>query len=375
VKLMSQGPLVSAIPFQAGAGYLPGLDGLRAISILLVLLSHLGFEKFVPGGFGVTIFFFVSGFLITRLLVGEQNKRAGAIDLPNFYIRRFLRLMPALLVFVAVATVVATSLGNRPDIIHILAACLYFVNYHDVLVTALGWPVIEMPWGHLWSLAVEEHFYLLFPAALAFLGKTHAGRLRLVVIAISVSLVWRVVAMQGLNFSFDYINQATETRMESILWGCLLAIVMDGASLRPAKLQWLVGWHWVALGLVATLFTIGFRDEFFRATWRYSVQGGALFVLVFNLYALPSARFAIDILEVKPLQFLGRLSYSLYLWHFIIYTLVGELGGSKILTPPLMIVALITSFGVACLSYYFVERPLFALRKRFGGHPVEGLMR
>ncbi|MFN9937567.1 MAG: acyltransferase family protein, partial [Hyphomonadaceae bacterium] len=87
------------IPFKADGGYMPGLDGLRAISILIVVIAHVGFENLIPGGLGVTVFFFVSGFLITRILVAEQNQHAGAINLPGFYLRRFLRLAPALLVF------------------------------------------------------------------------------------------------------------------------------------------------------------------------------------------------------------------------------------------------------------------------------------
>jgi peptidoglycan/LPS O-acetylase OafA/YrhL len=376
----ASGPFSGAVNFKAGAGYMPGLDGLRALSILIVLVAHLGFEKVVPGGLGVTIFFFVSGFLITRILVGEQNKTDGKIELGGFYIRRFLRLMPALGVFIMGSWLLMTPFGGKPLGIQLAAACLYFMNYYKVLGDNFGWEPVIVPWGHLWSLAVEEHFYLIFPAALALFGKDHMSRMRLVIGAIIASAVWRAFIVTHLGWEGSYTYEATETRLESIAWGCLLAIMLDGAPREKARIGWLVGWPWVAIGLSAVLFTLIFRDEAFRATWRYSVQGAALFLLVLNLYALRSARFAIDLFEIKPLRWIGRLSYSLYLWHWpmiwIAFKMLGlELGSDERLTLPVMAAVVIASFVFASASYYFVERPLFALRKKFGGTPVEDLAR
>jgi peptidoglycan/LPS O-acetylase OafA/YrhL len=377
---LAQGPFSGAVPFQAGAGYLPGLDGLRALSILIVLIAHLGFDKIVPGGLGVTIFFFVSGFLITRILVGEQNKSDGRIDLGPFYIRRFLRLMPALAVFIIVSWLLITPFGGKPTGSQIAAASLYFMNYHKPLGDVFGWPEIVIPWGHLWSLAVEEHFYLIFPAALALFGKTHSARIRLILGAIIASALWRFVLVNYLGGTGDYTYEATECRLESIAWGCLLAVTLDGAPRENACLGWLVGWQWIVVGLGAVLFTLLFRDEIFRATWRYSVQGIALFVLVLNLYALRSMRFAIDLLEIKPLRWIGRLSYSLYLWHWpmiwIAFKVTGlELGSDQMMSLPTMAAVVVASFACASASYHLVERPLFGLRKKFGGTPVESLAR
>jgi peptidoglycan/LPS O-acetylase OafA/YrhL len=375
-----KGPFSGAVPFKAGAGYMPGLDGLRAISILIVLVAHIGFDKIVPGGLGVTIFFFVSGFLITRILVGEQNKSDGNIELGGFYIRRFLRLMPALAVFVLGSWALMTPFGGKPLPAQIGAASLYFMNYYQVLGAQFGWDRLLVPWGHLWSLAVEEHFYLVFPAALAVFGRTHSSRLALIVGVILASALWRVFIIHFLGWDSEYTYQATECRLESLAWGCLLAVLLDGAPRENARLGWLVGWPWLAIGLGAIVFTLIYRDEAFRGTWRYSVQGIALFVLVLNLYALRSARFAIDWLEIKPLRWIGRLSYSLYLWHWpmvwIAYKISGiALGGEDRLSLPMMAVVVMFAFGFAMASYYGVERPLFALRKKFGGTPVESLAR
>jgi peptidoglycan/LPS O-acetylase OafA/YrhL len=376
----SSGPFAGAVSFRAGAGYMPGLDGLRALSILIVLVAHLGFEKLVPGGLGVTIFFFVSGFLITRILVGEQNKSGGKIELGSFYIRRFLRLMPALGVFIAGSWLLITPFGGKPMVSQAAAASLYFMNYYKILGDAFGWEKLLVPWGHLWSLAVEEHFYLIFPAALALFGKSHAARLRLVLGAIIASALWRYVIVVHLGWSGAYTYEATDCRLESIAWGCLLAIMLDGAPRENARIGWLVGWPWVVLGLGAILFTLVFREETFRATWRYSMQGMALFVFVLNLYALRSARFAIDLFEIMPLRWIGRLSYSLYLWHWpmiwIAFKISGlELGSTDRMSIPTMAAVVIASFAFASASYYGVERPLFNLRKKFGGTPVESLAR
>jgi peptidoglycan/LPS O-acetylase OafA/YrhL len=288
--------------------------------------------------------------------------------------------MPALAVFIIGSWLLIVPFGGKPQGIQVAAASLYFMNYYKILGDIFGWQTLMVPWGHLWSLAVEEHFYLIFPAALAVFGTTHSARIRLILGAIVASALWRFVFVSILGGSGDYTYEATECRLENIAWGCLLAVMLDGAPRENARLGWFVGWPWVAAALVTILFTLLFRDEAFRATWRYSVQGAALFVLVLNLYGLRGARFAIDLFEVQPLRWIGRLSYSLYLWHWpmiwIAFKVTGlELGSDDRLSLPVMGLVVIASFACASASYYFVERPLFSLRKRFGGTPVESLAR
>ena len=180
-----------------GGAYLPALDGLRAVSILLVVLSHLGLDRVVPGAFGVTLFFFISGFLITRQLAGGLA-RDGRVDFGGFYWRRVLRLMPAGLVYIAVAGLLFTAAGGVISRGGWLAALGYGANYYDLWAgyrsSGAG---VRHPFNILWSLAIEEHFYAVWPVCLALMWGRGRGRVfwALAVLCGAV-LVWRVVLWQ-----------------------------------------------------------------------------------------------------------------------------------------------------------------------------------
>ena len=149
--------------------YLPALDGLRAVAILLVVLSHLDLGRIVPGAFGVTLFFFISGYLITRQLLGGMA-RHGRLDFKGFYLRRCLRLMPQAVTYIVAAGLVYSALGGRITAAGWAAALLYGANGYD-LVAHYGptLPGVRHPFNILWSLAIEEQFYLLWPVALVLL--------------------------------------------------------------------------------------------------------------------------------------------------------------------------------------------------------------
>jgi peptidoglycan/LPS O-acetylase OafA/YrhL len=369
-------------PLRAQAGYLQGLDGMRALAILIVLAAHLGFDHIVPGGFGVTVFFFVSGFLITRILLAEQA--GGGIRLRHFYIRRFLRLMPAMYVFITLVIICAMTLNVQVTTFQAASAYLYFVNYFDALDVTWGLSERLVPWGHLWSLAVEEHFYLIFPVALAMCAGDSKRQFLLIAAMIAFPSMARYLAFVEFGDTSEYTYQATEMRLESLAWGCLLAMVFDCAghencelSTAPSHdaLATLTGFWPVVISLLALLFSLGYRDETFRATWRYSLQGAALFVVFINLYLWKSMQWVISILELAFLRFIGRLSYSLYLWHMIPIYWLHKVVGLKEKSFAWTLACIGVSALAALASYYFIERPLFDIRKRFGGKPVENLPR
>lgn len=294
--------------------YVPGLDGLRAVSITLVILGHLGFGALVPGGLGVTVFFFISGFLITRLLFAERE-RNGRVDLWRFYGRRTLRLAPELLAFILITGLVLAPVLRQPlPPLQALAALTYWTNYF--ILSGAGDCTGCATTGHLWSLAVEEHFYLVMP--LAMIACAFAPR-RLVWLFVAVGVAaaaWRFTAFTRLGLSEIYTYKATECRIDAIGWGCLAAVI---ARRWPAARELLLrrAWSVFAAGCVLMLASLAWRDEVFRATFRYSVQAVALVGIVLPLTAA-AARMGgvVRALEWAPLRWMGRRSYAAYLWHY-----------------------------------------------------------
>jgi peptidoglycan/LPS O-acetylase OafA/YrhL len=199
-----------------GLDNIPGLDGVRAISILIVMLSHSGLENVFPGVFGVTIFFFLSGFLITNLLLDEYS-RSGTIHIGNFYVRRFLRLYPTLVAYVASVVVVLALVGKSVDGIGIAGALFYFANY----LYAFASPHLDDIGVHLWSLSIEEHFYLFFPPLLLLLLNRRlepvTTMLALCVLALAIRCILGLVTER--DFFLQYSTAATEARFDSILFG------------------------------------------------------------------------------------------------------------------------------------------------------------
>ena len=191
---------------------IPSLDGIRAISISIVFFAHAGVVSFLPGGFGVTIFFFLSGFLITTLFYREVE-RTGGINLPAFYTRRLLRLSPPLFITLFLVYFLV-SIGFLEGVVQpeaVLSQVFYYYNYYAILSTdategALGLNV-------LWSLAVEEHFYLIFPFLFTLILRNQIRSTHLFAV-LFVILIWRVVKLSLLGAGSDSIYMATDTRFE-----------------------------------------------------------------------------------------------------------------------------------------------------------------
>ncbi len=367
VKLQPPGrsgvvPAVPAASARATPGYVPAIDGFRAVAILLVLTGHFGLGFLVPGGFGVTIFFLISGLLITRLLLIEHD-RSGRIQLLNFYARRFARLAPALLAFIVIVTAIYAATHAVVPWGEVVASLFYVENYYRI---AYGSTVT--PLGILWSLAVEEHYYFIFPAAFALLLMTRQV-LPVLVAALVAGLVWRTVLLLGLHVSDTYTYMATDARFDSILYGALLAVLLHrGADAAPAR--FLTSPLAFAAGVVVIVGTLVIRNPVLRETIRYSLQGLALMPIVAAVVfgdrstVLNGAR---ALLATRPLVFIGKLSYSLYLWHYacidgVKYLMPDGSGATRLVVSASL--AIITSLA----SYFLVERSFMALRHRLGSH-------
>jgi peptidoglycan/LPS O-acetylase OafA/YrhL len=350
---------------KAAAFHIPSLDGIRAASFLMVFVAHAGLDDLVPGGFGVTVFFFLSGYLITTLLRTEWEQ-SGTVSLKQFYLRRVLRILPPFYLTLLLATVGA-CLGVVPGAFNgptLAAQSFHFANYWIVRHGYLG----PSGTGIYWSLAVEEHFYLAFPLLFLTLRRRRSSAARQVVVLYAIcaaELAWRCVLAYGLHVPTDRTYVATDTRIDSILFGCALAVygnpVLDGPS-RFSETAW--KWAFLPIGVGVLLFTFVFRDDEFRETFRYSLQGLALTPLFVTAMRYP--RWApFRVLNTRIASFFGVLSYSLYLVHHVILGVVE----AHVALPGVAraVIALALSTALSWTIYQTIEKPCARLRKRLSG--------
>jgi peptidoglycan/LPS O-acetylase OafA/YrhL len=340
------------------------LDGLRTVSFAVVFAAHAGLYNVVPGGFGVTVFFFLSGFLITTLLRLEFDK-TGSVSLRKFYIRRALRILPPfyLILFVASALVVLGVVAGPVEPATVLAQALHYANYRIVLH---GYGGFAPGTAVYWSLAVEEHFYLLFPLLYLTLrkrGMSDAVQALTLGALCVVILCWRCVLVYGLHSAVDRTYIASDTRFDSILFGCALAVfgnpMLDASRIRDGVWKGVL----LPLSVAGLLASFVIRDNAFRETTRYSLQGLALIPVFVCAMRFPTWGL-MKVLNYRPVAFVGVLSYSLYLIHqvvlFVLKPLEPRLG--ELLTAA---IGLAISLALAWLVHLYVELPFARLRKRF----------
>jgi peptidoglycan/LPS O-acetylase OafA/YrhL len=359
---------------------IPSLDGIRAVSVLIVVLGHSGLQALVPGGFGVTIFFFLSGYLISTLMLAE-HERTGGINVPNFYARRVFRLMPPLLVSLAVAygLTYAGVLGGGITSQGLAAQLLYFANYYGLFFDPGN--TIPDGTGILWSLAVEEHFYIFYPLLMRLLlGRALRPRtigMLLGTLCVAV-LAWRIHLLHSPGFISDRTYYASDTRIDSIAYGCILALVMTPVRLRSragsmssAQMS-LVQWVLLAAAAGALLFALLYRDPTFRETARYSIQGLALmpiFYLAVRFADAPLFR----VLNTPWAMTLGTYSYTIYLIHYVVIMAIDRNFPAVAAKPYILFpTALLISIAYAAAVDRLVEPYFRQLRRKFGSGPATG---
>lgn len=352
-------------PIEGKSRYMPGIDGLRALAVLAVIAYHLH-PGWAPGGLlGVGIFFVLSGYLITDLLIAEW-RREGRLNLKSFWLRRFRRLLPALLVLLsAVAAWIWLVDRSRLPALQgdFLAALTYVSNwwlvYREVsYFESFGPP---SPLGHFWSLAVEEQFYLLWPLLLALGLRLQPRRVWLagamLLGAAASAAAMALLYEPGADPSRIYYG--TDTRAFGLLIGAALAVVWPSGKLSAGtsvRVRRIVDWAGTA-GLFAVLLMIvrsGQYDAFLY-------QGG--FVLLSLASAVTIAALAHPsgqlgrILGCRPLRWLGVRSYGIYLWHYPVIVLTGPAGGDGISLARAAL-QLTATIGLAALSWKFIEEPI-----------------
>jgi peptidoglycan/LPS O-acetylase OafA/YrhL len=302
--------------------YIPYLDSLRSIAVLLVVGRHYDVSEYIPGGFGVTIFFFISGFLITTLLLMEESK-LNSISLKSFYLRRVKRLSPPFFIFLLISVPIYTylfELNFNP--LQVVFGTVYLGNIHNILVDYQSWEYGIISYRILWSLAIEEHFYLFFPIFLIFVKNTER-RVFYVFIGIIISLIFRfsnwIIFEDSESFNYHF----TLTRMDSILFGVLLALNTKywkghREPIATTKVVMLI-----FLGLFVVFSSFLFRNDFFQDVLKFSVQGIGLYMIFYTLFAKHAFIKHFDLLDFKIMKFLGKISYEIYLWHYPVIHMVN----------------------------------------------------
>ncbi|MFZ6655990.1 acyltransferase family protein [Undibacterium sp. TJN19] len=338
---------------------LQALDGLRAVSIALVFFSHAGFGHVVPGGLGVTIFFFISGFIISRLMLSEWDA-SGTMNIRHFYMRRLFRLTPALLVFVVISLALMAIAGDDWKWAEVGSVFFYYANYYGIYSTFSG-GLIKQPLAITWSLAVEEHFYFVFPFLFISFISLPKRFLAIISACLVAMLCWRIYLVYGIGL--DHLPHyrtytATDTRADSILYGVALSVLL---SRYPHFSSALMRWRVFALGLALMALSMVIRVEEFRESLRYSVQGLALFFMFPTLVF--SKNYLSDFLQWRFVVYLGRVSYSLYLYHWLVLGAVAYWVPEVNALLKLLMVTLL-SLLMSHLSYRYIEQTFQALGRK-----------
>jgi peptidoglycan/LPS O-acetylase OafA/YrhL len=346
-----------------------GLDGLRAISIMLVLIGHYigtipqikDLARIIPPTFGVSVFFVVSGFLIAGLLIKEY-KATSNINVKQFYIRRFLRLSPSLYTYLAFFSVLFFTYDGQLRSTEILSSFVYVSNYYYVHVGQTNYYIPT------WSLSVEEHFYLLFPSIfLMSIRKSDKTAVTVILVAIVIVAIWRMICFSYFGVNWHDIYERTDTRIDTILFGCVaacFAYMPQFADVFRRVLR--TETFLAALALIA--FSILYRDETFRSTWRFVIQGVSLAAVV-SYITMSNAQTAGTIrllLEKRLFVYVGKISYPLYLWHLTTLAFIARVFALSPVTAALW--GIVLSFVLSALSYHVIENGFLSLRRKYGSH-------
>ena len=347
------------------ARVISGLDALRALAISLVLIDHYalldrfwGGRHLYFGSLGVMVFFVLSGFLISSMLLREHRK-SGSISLRNFYRRRAYRIFPTFYTCWILTTIVE-CLVHQYRWKTSVVSFFYLMDYGRAL-----FPLSMRPYLHLWiswSLAIEEKFYLLWPLLLLLLLKHRSKIIRTMCLIIVALWIYRAVLFLGFHVSWEYVYSAFEMRADSLLTGCLLAILAErqqGRAIfrRVLRRQWLAAIP--ALALLLIVIFPARNDSLFLFFWSIEPPIIAILLIQFVYWGAKSWTICSSVI----VRFIAHISYALYLYHPLASQIIYSLH-----IPHLGYTAFALTLAMSTASYYFIEKPFMRMRDK-GKHP------
>ncbi|RXH57847.1 acyltransferase family protein [Granulicella sibirica] len=336
------------------SGYLPTLDGWRALSILAVILFHDSLHTFGPlstrwfyeyGSYGVDVFFAISGFLICSRLLDEERV-TGSIDLRRFYARRALRILPPAVAYLLVLAVLSRKLDLRVGSGEWLESLLFARNYGHLFVHRVGWYT-----GQFWSLALEEQFYFIFPAILVFAALRN--RIQVLTALILGVFIHRALILR--SHTWNHVRFHTDVRVDAILVAALFAVLAADPLQRMVISRWLRFWPLLVVAVVCII-PLGQGKN-----WQIT-----LLTLLTPCVVLGSTLNSEGVfgrfLEWAPLRYLGRISYSLYLWQQLFFThhFEPDCPTSRGSFGRRILLMAICAIG----SYYLIEKPFARFSRR-----------
>lgn len=343
--------------------YISGLDGLRALAVMMVIGYHLKLPIFKGGVLGVTMFFVISGFLITRLLLKEIDQ-THSIDLKNFWVKRIKRIWPALLFMVSIVVIVF-AIFNR------LLFTKASQDYFSVIFGFNNWYQIfnnisyfdnggaASPLLHCWSLAIETQFYLIFPIILLLLSKVNKNKTKRYRLFILSTTILTIISSLLMFFLFDpnidpsRVYYGLDTRAFSLLIGALLAMFVQ--YFQQIRLNKVFNDFIGIISLVAFCLMVSNIAGYHEILYRGGYVVASLLSAFIILSILKRNSILSKILSIPVIDWIGKLSYSLYLWHYPVIILIS---GGKQSSVGIMVIEIILTIVMSIISYYLIETPI-----------------
>ena len=363
---------------------IPGLDGLRAIAFLLVFALHTDYLQI--GWVGVQLFFVLSGYLITNILLGMKKSLPAGQYFIKFYGRRFLRIFPLYYFFLILMTLLAgwfISIGFRPNYMRVvLDQVSYAFFYVYDFISALEWFQESRFLAHLWSLSVEEQFYIFWPLLILLVPEKSLKKLFVFFIVLGPIfriLVFLFYHLDGFSFLRDPVSLAVYPLPFSHIDAFAFGAYITRFSIPKPKVQLgallfalpMIGYasQYAAMGEVGIWSALGFPvtlPNAYQYLWAYSLLNYFFAVVI---YCVIRERLFVNFLELKPLQYLGKISYGLYVYHFPIVWFAARvrgLGIDETLAKPLTaLMTFASTLAIATLSYFLLEKPIIDLKDHF----------